>query len=314
MKDELISAAQPGYPVRVAAQKSGLSPHVLRAWERRYQVVTPTRTEGGQRLYTDLDVQRLRLLRGLTERGHGISHLAKLALDQLESLAGTQNEVEQTAGQITTRATEFRAAAFRAAQCLAGADLQAVLERAAIGLGVPAFLDEVAGPSIRQIGHGWRDGSISVAQEHLATAVFRQVLGWIIDTFEAKQPAPKMIVATPAGQAHELGALMAAAAASVENWDVIYLGADLPAGEVVSAARQADARAVALSIVHPVGADGAVRQIKEIRKGLDPGVQIFLGGAAVDQSPEQFSLAGVRAFDSLTQFRVALRDMEAQHS
>jgi MerR family transcriptional regulator, light-induced transcriptional regulator len=313
MENELPTAAQPRYPVRLAAQKSGVSPHVLRAWERRYHVVTPARSGGGQRLYSELDVQRLQLLRHLTGRGHGISQLAKLSLAELESLAATAEAAPQR-DRTSDPAAEFTSAAVRAAKCLDAGDLQGVLERAAVGLGVPTFLDEVAGPSIREIGHGWRDGTISVAQEHLATVVFRQVLGWIIDTFEAKQPAPKMIVATPAGQTHELGALMAAAAASVENWDVVYLGADLPAAEVVSAARQAQARAVALSIVHPGDDPGVIHQIIEIRQALDPGVHIFLGGATVTANIEQFSLPGVRAFDSLIQFRVALRAMEAQRS
>jgi MerR family transcriptional regulator, light-induced transcriptional regulator len=313
MQNELPAAAQPRYPVRLAAQKSGVSPHVLRAWERRYHVVSPARSGGGQRLYSDLDVQRLQLLRQLTGQGHGISHLAKLSLAELEALGGTAGEAAQRS-RTSDPAAEFRSAAIRAAKCLAAGELQAVLERAAVGLGVPAFLDEVAGPSIREIGHGWRDGTISVAQEHLATVVFRQVLGWIIDTFEAKQPAPKMIVATPAGQTHELGALMAAAVASVENWDVVYLGADLPAAEVVSAARQAGARAVALSIVHPGDDPGVISQISEIRQALDPSVHMFLGGAAVAANIDQFSLAGVRAFDSLIQFRVSLRTMEGQHS
>lgn len=305
----------PKHPVRLASFRTGLSPHTLRAWERRHHVVAPTRSDGGQRLYSDLDVERLRLLHRLTERGHGIGRLAKLSLEELDRIAG---EEEGSAGtpeaesSSNAQATEFRSAAFHAAQCLAAGELQAVLERAAVSLGVPAFLDQVAGPSIREIGHGWREGTISVGQEHLATAVFRRVLGWIIETFEAKPPAARLIVATPPGQVHELGALMAAAAAATEGLDVIYLGADLPVAEILNAVRQTGARAVALSVVHPTNDPGLIEDLQQIRQGLDREVQLFLGGAAVTQQPERFRAVGARAFDSLAEFRTALQRLQEQ--
>src|SRR4026208_2528248 len=74
----------PRHPVRVTALRTGLTPHVLRAWERRYQVVHPIRTEGGQRLYSDLDVQRLKLIRSLAQRGHSLAQLGPASLEDLE--------------------------------------------------------------------------------------------------------------------------------------------------------------------------------------------------------------------------------------
>jgi DNA-binding transcriptional MerR regulator/methylmalonyl-CoA mutase cobalamin-binding subunit len=309
-----IDTAQPRYPVRVAAQRSGLTPHVLRAWERRYSVVTPTRSEGGQRLYSDTDVERLRLLRRLTRQGHGIGHLAKLPLDELDRISrdGEAIPAESRAGDSsgTDQATEFRSAALRAAQCLAASELQAVLERAAGSLGVPTFLEQVAAPSIREIGHGWREGSITVGQEHLATAVFRRVLGWIIDTFQVDEPTARLLVATPPHQVHELGALLAAAAAATEGWDVIYLGADLPVAEILTAARQVGATGVALSVVLPTNDPALFDDLTEIREGLDPEVHLFLGGAAVAEQPERFRAVGGRVIESLAEFRSELRRLQ----
>ena len=76
----------PRHPVRLVASRTGLSPHVLRAWERRYGVVAPHRSAGGQRLYSDHDVERLRQLRQLTGRGHSISRIASLSLADLQRL------------------------------------------------------------------------------------------------------------------------------------------------------------------------------------------------------------------------------------
>jgi DNA-binding transcriptional MerR regulator/methylmalonyl-CoA mutase cobalamin-binding subunit len=296
----------------VAAQRSGVNPHVLRAWERRYRVVTPVRSEGGQRLYSDLDVERLRLLRRLTGRGHGIGQLAKLSNDELERILREEEPAdEQQAPEATVegRASGFRAAAVRAAQQLDATQLHAVLERAAVSLGVPVFLEQVATPAIREIGHGWQSGTLTVGQEHLATVVFRRILGWIIDTVEAGDEAPRLLVATPPGQMHELGALLAGAAAASEGWEVIYLGADLPASDVVAAAEQAGVQAVALSIVLPTENSNLLRNLTDIRKGLPPDVPLFLGGAAVDEDPERFKKLGARIIDSLNAFRASLRDL-----
>jgi methanogenic corrinoid protein MtbC1 len=275
-------------------------------------VVTPVRSEGGQRLYSDLDVERLRLLRRLTSRGHGIGQLAKLSNDELERILREEEPAdEQQASEATVegRATGFRAAAVRAAQQLDATQLHAVLERAAVSLGVPVFLEQVATPAIREIGHGWQSGTLTVGQEHLATVVFRRILGWIIDTVEAGDEAPRLLVATPPGQMHELGALLAGAAAASEGWEVIYLGADLPASDVVAAAEQAGVQAVALSIVLPTANSGLLRNLTDIRKGLPPDIPLFLGGAAVDEDPDQFKKLGARIIDSLNAFRAALRDL-----
>jgi methanogenic corrinoid protein MtbC1 len=207
------------------------------------------------------------------------------------------------------RAAEFRSAAVRAAQRLDAGELQSVLERAAVSLGVPVFLEQVSARAIREIGHGWEIGTLTVGQEHLATAVFRRVLGWIIDTIEAPQSEARLLVATPEGQMHELGALLAGAAAASEGWDVVYLGADLPASEVLSAAEQAGVQAVALSIVLPGDAE-LLHNLRQIREALPPAVQLFLGGSAVDQDPERFRKSGARIVESLEAFRASLRSLK----
>lgn len=309
----LIDPTQPRYPVRVAAERSGVNPHLLRAWERRYRVVTPQRSQAGQRLYSDLDVQRLGLLRQLTGQGHSISRLATLSLEELERIAAEDRDhLRRSAGHSSQpQALEFRLAAIAAAQRLDAGELQTVLERAAVSLGLTAFLEDVAGEAIKQIGHGWETGSISVGQEHLATTVFRRVLDWIFQTLVVRDPAARLVLATPPTQLHELGALLAAAAAAIEGWDVAYLGADLPVSEILGAASQTKARAVALSLVPPTHRS-LVRELIEIRRGLPSEVPLFVGGAAVDQQPEVFASVGARVMGSLADFRAELRQLRSQ--
>ena len=97
-------------------------------------------------------------------------------------------------------------------------------------LGVPDFLETVAVTTLEDIGHGWSERSVSVAQEHMATAVFRRVLGWLLGLYQTTSAAHRLVVATPPGERHELGALMAAIIAAAEGWNVTYLGPDIPAG------------------------------------------------------------------------------------
>jgi DNA-binding transcriptional MerR regulator len=306
----------PRYPVRLVSVRTGLTPHVLRAWERRYQVVTPTRTDGGQRLYSDLDIERLRRLRRLTERGHAIGRLAPLPLDELIRLENAGVDVEERPGESAHRESIRIAveSALHAARRLDAADVQAVLERAAVTLGAPVFLDEVASVVVERIGHGWAEGSVSVAQEHMATAIVRRVLGWLLGVYEVAGPARRIVVATPPRQAHELGALMVAVSAAAEGWKVTYLGPDLPPADLVAAARQTGADAVALSIVYAGGAPELVAALRETRAGLPRDVPLLVGGAGSLQIKQQAETAGAQVVDTLPEFRSLIRRLAGEET
>jgi DNA-binding transcriptional MerR regulator/methylmalonyl-CoA mutase cobalamin-binding subunit len=297
-------STDPRYPVRLVAIRTGLSPHVLRAWERRYRVVSPKRSEGGQRLYSDLDVERLLRLRRLTDRGHAIGRIAALPLAELARL-----EDEAPTGQSGTpgeSAPDAAATALEATLRLDPVELQAVLERAAVTLGTSVFVDQVVSPLLERIGHGWSERSVSVAQEHMASAVIRRVLGWLLHLYEARNGAPRLVVATPPHHAHELGALMAAASAAAEGWNVTYLGPDLPVADLVSAVGLSGARAVAISAVHqPEGGDllGALR---DTRSRLPHDVALLVGGTGALQRRAGVEAAGARVIESLAEFRALL--------
>jgi MerR family transcriptional regulator, light-induced transcriptional regulator len=300
------------HSVRLTASRTGLTPHTLRAWERRYGAVSPSRSEGGQRLYTDLDVQRLKLLRRLTERGHSISRLANASLADLQQTAQEEDlpglkEAREPAAE--PGAEQFRTAALGAVRKLDGGELQTVLERSAATLGVPAFLELVAGPALQRIGQGWSDGTVSIAQEHLASAVFQRMLGWILRVYEAKGSAPRLIVTTPPRYSHDLGAMLAAGAAAAEGWNVTYLGADLPVAEILATARQVSPNAIALSVVYPKVDAGLIIDLEQLRRGLDQRVTVLLGGAAATEDGERLTALGAQVVDSLADLRRTLRGL-----
>lgn len=279
-------------------------------------MVTPVRSEGGQRLYSDADIERLALLRVLTESGYSIGQLAQLSGDELRRLrleqpAPPAAAVPALSAPESLAADAVRGAALRAIEGFDAAALQQGLESGAVALGVPRFLDEVLAPVLTDIGLRWRDGGMSIAHEHLATAVVRQVLGWVRETAEPRGAAPTLVVATPPKQLHEGGALLVAAAAAAEGWRVAYLGPDLPALEIAEAVRRTGARAVALSLLHPSDDAALASHLRALREALPPGVALLAGGSAAPAYAAAIAAAGGQIVPDLSEVRQALRSLAA---
>ena len=286
----------PRHPIAVVAERTGVSPDALRMWERRYGAVAPARTPGGQRLYSDADVERLRLLRATTEAGRAIGSVASLPIGELRAMAREDEEVRR----LVPRATAARAAgagaraegagragpehaplvegALACVRTLDAAGLETRLRRAAVTLGAPAFLEGVAAPLLRRVGDEWHAARLTPAQEHLATATVRRVVGAAMDALPAAPGAPTLLVATPAGERHEMGAFLAAAAAMAAGWRVVYLGPDLPAGEIALAAAGTGARAVAVGVVFLHDRDHLLAELRTLRARLATDVPLVAGG------------------------------------
>ena len=268
----------PRHPIRVVSERTGLSPDVLRAWERRHGVVTPGRSTAGQRLYSDADIERLALLVKATRAGRPLGPAASLPAEELRKL------VEEDAERGTVRPTpgaEFRERAFGAARDLAPERLQAVLRGAVLSLGATGFLDEVVAPLLARIGAAWHAGELGIAHEHAATVVVRGVLAWLVELIEVPDGAPRAVVACLAHERHELGAALAAAAAAHAGWRVACLGPDLPAAEIAAAALRQDADVVGVSVVAPDDAATARAELKVLRMALPPRTPLLVGGGGV---------------------------------
>ena len=293
---------QTRYPLRAVIRQTGLSADALRAWERRYGAVQPTRTSGGQRLYSVHDVERLILLRRATAAGHSIGEIATLDRETLERLVARSASSPGPKQLATAVDAEVREALV-AAEALDVVGLERLLRRSALSLGSAVFIDEALPRFLRTIGDQWHRGEVTPAHEHLASQTARRVLTWVTMAYDAPADAPRIIVATPAGELHELGAMLAVAAAAGEGWRPVYLGPDLPADDIAAAAEQIGARAVALSLVHGDG-QATLRQLEEIARLLPESTTLIAGG-----------VAAVRLERSLADTRIlVLRDLESLRS
>jgi DNA-binding transcriptional MerR regulator/methylmalonyl-CoA mutase cobalamin-binding subunit len=294
--------------MQIVTRRTGLSPAVLRMWERRYGVVKPTRSPKGRRLYSDSDVERLRLLARATQGGRSIGQVAALSDDALAELV-SRDAVEERARSsvgITIPARRLVEDALAAIERLEAASLEAMLGRAMLVLPASAFLDDVVAPLLQQIGERWREGTLRPVHGQLATAVLRRAL----DRFrEASAPsdAPELVVATPAGQMHEFGALLVAATAAAEAWAVTYLGPDLPAEDIADAVRVTGARALALSIVHPSGDRALAHELRTLASRLPRATLLLAGGAAAPSYAAAIDAIGGERLVNLEELRVRLR-------
>jgi DNA-binding transcriptional MerR regulator len=271
-------------PVRTitfVARHTGLSVHTIRVWERRYGAVRPVRADNKRRLYSEQDVERLRLLRQATQAGHTIGQIARSSAAELRRLL--RDEITRTKPPRAAReqhdiATDLFTASFRAVKRLDANDLSDLLDRAAVTLGSPAVLHRFVAPLAEQVGEKWRAGELNVAHEHFATGVLSAFLMSFARPYPSSKSAPHLVVATPTGQLHELGAIIAAAAARSHGWHATYLGASLPIEELIGAATSLKARAIGLSLVFPPDDEALVADLRKFPKLLPPTSAAIFGG------------------------------------
>jgi len=307
--------------VRFVSERTGLSPHVLRVWERRYGAIHPVRTEGGQRLYSDADVIRLQLLREAVEGGHNISQLVELANEALmEMIAAAQQHRNKTRKRIHEPFVAVSGDHARMlADCVADVEsmdaraLEIELRGATVLLPLPVFTDDILGPLLTEMGRMWKEGRFGPAQEHIATAVIRRVLDGIVRSFEPPDDAPSIVVGTPVGQEHELGALLVAVAAGSVGWRVTYLGANLPATEIVRAAESARAVVIALSILYPRSDVRLRKDLVDLVAKMPPGTHLLIGGSSAPAYARHLRAPNVKMIEQLGAFREFLTGIHPAH-
>ena len=307
MTESTSNAESPRCPINVAARRSGLTAHVIRAWERRYGAITPNRSTTARRLYSDWEVQRLVLLRQAVQLGHRISEVANLPMEELHALVGRDMLPGLEASpRIPFPHAKLVEVAIAAATALdSRAFLQSLLQ-ATRTLTVPALFEEFIEPLMTEIGRRWQTGRLRVVNEHFASAHLRTFLGDLLTSSSVEPTGPCVLISTPFGQVHELGSVMAAITAMRTGWETVYLGPSLPAEEIAHAVEERHAHAVGLSLCFPddprVGPT-----LRTLRSMLAPAVEIFVGGAAAPSYADSIAACGLRAPLRLCEFGAALQ-------
>jgi len=243
-----------GFTIGFVSLQTGLSPHVIRAWERRYQAVVPQRSASGRRLYAQADIERLKLLKRATRQGLRISTVAGLAQADLWALirsddADTVREPTPAIQAINCNPREMIDACLHAVAELDSLQLHRLLQRAAVAFSRHDLLASIVQPLMDQVGRRWSQGSLRIVHAHAAAVVvhgfFTRMLN---DPPESGDTQACLLMATPSGQRCCLGALAVCIIAQEHGWQPIFLGSSLPAEEIIAACTILEPQILAVSI------------------------------------------------------------------
>lgn len=299
------------YPIRVVSQMTGLSVFVIRAWEKRYNVVIPSRTDTNRRLYSEEDIEKLKLLNDAIQKGHNIGGIAKLSIDELRSVLKRKHSASANADESNVYlATDVNLTIAQCIELIKSYDsktLETILLKASSKMTQPQLIENLIVPLVYKVGDLWHDGNIRVANEHLASAVIRSFLTNLIEQHMPSLNAPIIISATPRGQDHELGALIVGVIAASAGWKVVYLGPNLPAEEVAAVTENLDARVVALSIVYPNDDPQLRKDLLNLKKMLPSDISLITGGRAVVGYLDVLDEIGAIVVKDTKQLRIELQ-------
>lgn len=248
-------------------RRAGVSPDLLRAWERRYGLLSPVRSSGGLRLYSLADLARVRLMRRHLEAGLAAAEAAALA---------AQAPIEQ-AGTSALQPGEAIRELAEALDAFDEATAQALVDQTLAGLTLDAFLTEIVLPYLRELGDRWQRGEISVAQEHFASSILRGRLlglarGW------GRGLGPQALLACAPEEEHDLGLIAFGLTLRARGWRITFLGSNTPIETVADAARSFEPTLLVVSAVN----GERFRSIASELRTLSQRHRLALGGAGAD--------------------------------
>ncbi len=290
--------------MRVAARLTGVAPERMRAWEARYGAIEPLRTEGGSRRYTHADLERLTLLRRAVEAGCRIREVAKLDCEAIEQRLASLTDDEQP--------LDF-AELFDAIERMDATSLRRLLTAERDQRGDPGFARDVVLPLAYEIGARWEAGQLAIAAEHMATSIMRAMLIEALDRGELDEGGPPIVFATPAGERHDLGLLVAALIAQQCAACPIFVGADVPDEDLVACVRAARAEGLALGFVTST-AEEVVAVLRRLRRALPEDVAIWAGGSGIRGCAPVAGVDRVENLDQLAAYVLSLTPGETATS
>ena len=308
------------HPIQVVTRRTGVSADVLRIWEKRYAVVTPIRSTGGRRLYSDADIERLRLLVHATRTGRTIGQIAALPTTALVALLDEDAPAEHpprrraravAAPSSPPAATVLFDACLDAIARFDAVKLDLLLRRAVVALSADEFLTAVVVPLLDQLRVRLLDGSVRRSHGLLAHAVLRRVLDHIVATATAPLDSRDLVVTTLGSHAQEVDALVVAAAAAAEGWRVTYVGSRVPADDVVDTLEHLEAPLLVLSLAAPPGDREVPRELRRLRAMLPAPIEVLVVGSTADVHRSSIVDTGATPLGGLTELRAHLREPHA---
>lgn len=235
----------PTFNMKVVVQETGLTPDTLRAWERRYGMPRPERTEGGHRLYSQYEIDMLKWLIVRQEEGLSISN----AVDLWRRLEAEGQDPLLMSPELTAARTapvgpepisgetliKLRTAWIDACLNFDEQSAGRLLAQAFAMFPLETVCFELLQQGLHQVGQGWYEGSVSVQQEHFASALALRQLNALFGSIATVRGKERLLIACPPKEQHTFSLLLLALLFRRRNWNVVYLGANVPAERLETA-------------------------------------------------------------------------------
>ena len=320
-----------GYNIKSFCSLAGINEHTMRAWERRHGVVEPNRSDTNRRLYSKDDLERVRLLVKLVDRGHPISALAKLSMESLKDMivrmdsmnfedTCTDNIPQGYALQnLSLSSNEYIKSAIDSLQSENPWELRLVIREARNHLNLEDFLLEYIPNLMHKVGLLVFQGKIRIWRSHiLGTAIKQELVSANFDVISgvrrpSKKELPTLIGTTIEGDFHELGSFIAMILANFAGLGSHFLGPALPAREVSEAVKNIPNSIAVIGVSEmPPGIlpRGVLDYIRELREYLGDEHEIWVGGNLDGFSQADFEdIPRVKIFPSLIAYRSELERM-----
>lgn len=293
--------------IKVISNGCGVLPHTLRIWEKRYKVFSPERTAGGQRLYSEADLAKAKLLVALIEEGHSISNLASRSLEELRSLLTTDNQnVSVAEKRLTATGTK------KLLHHLTNFEIDLVvseMQYLRMSIGAKDFIFKIVLPVMQEVGVMVAKGKYSISQEHIVSTIVRDQLSKI-NLPNAGQDFARFALATPEGNQHELSILIADIICRANRVSTIYLGAAHPAQCLAEAINALKCKTIVMGVLTSDQWDyekNIIPYLTSLDNSLKEKVKVILGGGWEVDFPAFKKIEKVVIMESFEEFDEMLR-------
>lgn len=292
------------FKIDEARQETGLPKETLRAWERRYAFPKPGREAGGERAYTQADIDKLRLMKKLVDRGFRPSSIVGSSFDELRALL-----VEAEPRGLSARDEQRFAPLLRAIKLHDGDALQDLLHETMQRQGLELFVVDTISALTATVGARWVTGELEIFEEHLYSETVQLVLRGALANLQSRGGRPHVLLTTLPGESHQIGLLMAQVLFALERAHCVSLGPQTPHREIAKAAIAHQAEIVALSISQGFALNNSMTALTDLNESLPASIEVWIGGSATRQLRNVPSRT--RILPALTDIRSTLQSWRA---
>ncbi len=301
MEKELTRENDLELPIREFSRITGVSPHTLRIWERRYGVPKTRRLPSGHRRYLREEIPRIKAVACALDAGYRPGKIIHASLQELEDLINVSSLIHSVKKPAvdSNRIRDFSIldkwmnAVRKYNEDLLSQEFHYQWQK----MGPLNFVQDCITPFIYRVGLEWETGELSISQEHFVSARLGDFLGTMWRKLNERNQGPVCVLANLPDEPHSLGLQMAAVLAALNQKKVVFLGRDTPVEDIIFAVEQCNAELLGISISCIYDAKTARIQLKKLRQKISQDCNIIVGGEGA-----QCPIPGILKMQNLSEF------------